>query len=145
MSAMAVKFSPSITWSTFSGQPSVSYQKCFVSRQYGRESRYPRHATSPHMPESPSPKVLGHFIRQALCMVSECETAVALTQVSACSMHKNLAVRKIMEVMRTARVRKKQDSVSTRLKLHMRQTITEGTRVLWKESVHRLNVRSRCD
>ena len=32
-------------------------------------------------------------------------------------------------------IRKMQDSVSTHLKLHMRQTITEGTKVLWKESV----------
>ena len=35
-------------------------------------------------------------------------------------------------------VRKKRDSVSTRLKLHMRQTITEGIQVSWKESAHRL-------
>ena len=52
--------------------------------------------------------------------------------------HTNLAVRKIMEAMRTGYVRKKRYSVSTRLKLHMRQMITEGTRVLWKESAHRL-------
>ena len=77
MSAMAVKLSPSITWSTFSGQPSVSYQKWFVSRQYG-SSRYPRQMLPPpppppppphtHTPKSPSPKVHGHFMRQALCI-----------------------------------------------------------------------------
>ena len=63
--------------------------------------------------------------------------AVALTQISAKSTHKNLALRKIMEAMRTAYA-KKWDSVSTLLKIHMRQTITEATRVLWKESAHRL-------
>ena len=34
--------------------------------------------------------------------------------------------------------RKNRDSVSTRLKLHMRQTITEGTRVFRTGSAHRL-------
>ena len=55
--------------------------------------------------------------------------AVALTQISAYSTHKNLAVRKIMEAMRTAYAKKKRESVSKRLKQNMTQTITERTRV----------------
>ena len=55
--------------------------------------------------------------------------AVALTQISAYITHKNLAVRKIMEAMRTAYAKKKRDLVSTRLKQNMTQTITEHTRV----------------
>ena len=55
-------------------------------------------------------------------------TAVALTQISAYSTHKNLTVRKIMEVLRTAYA-KIRDSVSTRLKLHTRLTIMEHMRV----------------
>ena len=46
--------------------------------------------------------------------------AVALRQISAYSTHKNLAVRKIMEAMRTVYA-KKRDSVSTRLKQNMTQ------------------------
>ena len=42
--------------------------------------------------------------------------AVALTQISTYITHKTLAVRKIMDAMRTAHTKKKQDSVSTRLK-----------------------------
>ena len=61
--------------------------------------------------------------------VSNTIAAVALTQISAYSTHKNLAVRKIMEAMRTAYARKRA-SVSTRLKQHKRQAIAEGTRVL---------------
>ena len=38
-------------------------------------------------------------------------------------------------------VRKKLDSISKRLKLHTRQAITEGTRVLWNESAHRLRTK----
>ena len=49
------------------------------------------------------------------------------------STHKNLAVRKIMEVMLMAYAK---TSLSTCLKLHMRQMITEGMRESWKESVH---------
>ena len=41
----------------------------------------------------------------------------------------------VMEAMHTAYT-KKQDSVLTRLKLHMKQTITEDMQVLWRESVH---------
>ena len=41
--------------------------------------------------------------------------------------HKNPALRKIMEAI-----------AILSLNLHIRQTITEGTRVLWKESAHRL-------
>ena len=40
-------------------------------------------------------------------------------------------------MMRTAYA-KSSDLVSARLKLHMSQTIMEGTRVLWKESAHHL-------
>ena len=61
---------------------------------------------------------------------------VALTHISAHNTHKNLAVRKTLSDAYS--VCKKRDEVSTRLKLHMRQMITEGTRVLWKESAHRL-------
>ena len=48
---------------------------------------------------------------------------VALTQISAYIPHKNLAVRKIKEAMPVRK--KKRDSVSTRLKQNMKQTITE--------------------
>ena len=63
-------------------------------------------------------------------------TPVALTQISVYSTHKNLAVTKIIEATRTAYA--KLDSVCTRCKLHMRKTITECTRILWKECAHRL-------
>ena len=53
--------------------------------------------------------------------------AVALTQISVYSMHKNLGVRQIMEVMR------KRVSVSTSVKQNMTQTITDHI-----ESTHRL-------
>ena len=53
----------------------------------------------------------------------EWKAAVVLTQMSAYSMHKNLAVRKVMEAMHTAYV-KKRDSASTGLK-NMMQTIME--------------------
>ena len=42
-----------------------------------------------------------------------------------------------MEAIRAAYAEKR-DSVSTHLKLHLKQMITEGTRILWKESAHRL-------
>ena len=48
--------------------------------------------------------------------------------ISANSTHENLAVRKIMEAMRTGYARKR-DSVSTRLKQNTTQTIAEHTRV----------------
>ena len=54
------------------------------------------------------------------------------------STHTNLALRKIMEEMRTVYTRSGMHAVSTRLKLHMRQTMMEGRRALWKEHVHRL-------
>ena len=59
--------------------------------------------------------------------------AVALTQISAYSTHKNLAVRKIIEAMRTAYA-KKRDSVSRHPKQNMTQTITEHTRVCEKKA-----------
>ena len=59
---------------------------------------------------------------------------VALTQISAYSTHKNLSCTHGSDAYSA---RKKRDSVSTRLKLHTRQTITVSTRVLWKESAHR--------
>ena len=49
--------------------------------------------------------------------------AAALTQITAYITHKNLAVRKIMQMMRIVYA-KKRDSVSTRLKQNMTQTIT---------------------
>ena len=63
-------------------------------------------------------------------------TTVALTQISAYIPHKNLAVRKIKEAMPVRK--KKRDSVSTRLKQNMKQTITEQYASMWKESAHRL-------
>ena len=66
----------------------------------------------------------------------EWKAAVVLTQISAYSMHKNLAVPKVMEAMHTAYV-KKRDSASTGLK-NMMQTIMEHYTSMWKESVHRL-------
>ena len=51
-------------------------------------------------------------------------------QISADITHKNLAVHKIMEAMRTV-IRKTSDSVSTRLEWNITQTITEH-----KENVH---------
>ena len=51
-------------------------------------------------------------------------TAIALMQISAYSTHKNIAIRKIMEAMCTVYA-KNRDSVSTRLKQHMTQMITE--------------------
>ena len=50
--------------------------------------------------------------------------------------HKNLAV--YAQWCDAYNVRKAWDSVSTPLKLHMWKTITEGTQVLWKESVRHL-------
>ena len=64
-------------------------------------------------------------------------SGVALTQISTYfiySAHKNVAVRKIMDWGDACSIRKKRESVSTRLKPHTRQTIT---RVLWKKSAHR--------
>ena len=58
---------------------------------------------------------------------SDTQAGVALTQISANITHKNVAVRKIMEVMRITYAKKKKkeerDSVSTRLKQNMTQTI----------------------
>ena len=50
--------------------------------------------------------------------------------------HKNLAVRRIVEAMRTAYA--KSGTRSHCASKRMRQTITEGTRALWWESAHRL-------
>ena len=58
-------------------------------------------------------------------LVSIGKAALTLTHISAYSTHKNLAVHKIMEAMRTVYAKKKQDSVSTRLKQNMTETITE--------------------
>ena len=62
-------------------------------------------------------------------------SAVVLTQISAYGTHKNLAVHKIMEAMRTAYA-KKRDSVSTHLKQNMTQMSTEHTRVCEKQTPH---------
>ena len=64
-------------------------------------------------------------------VLSGIESAVALTQISAHSMHKSLAVRKIMEAVCTVYTQIR--TWFRRLELDMRQTITECTQVLWKE------------
>ena len=63
--------------------------------------------------------------------------AVALTQIYAYSAHRNLAVRKIMEAMRTAYA-KKRDLVSTRLKLHdhgRHASIVKGKRASFTNNI----------
>ena len=62
-------------------------------------------------------------------------SVVALTQISAYSTHKNLAVCRIMEVVRTTYAKSR---IQSQQVVCTRQMIREGTRVLWKESVHRL-------
>ena len=61
--------------------------------------------------------------------------AVALTQISVYSTHTNLAVRKIMEAMRTAKRKKKNGTRSQHVSnKNMAQTITEHRRVCGKRA-----------
>ena len=69
------------------------------------------------------------------CVVALRNSAVALTQIPAYITHKNLAVRKIMEAMSTAYA-KKRDSVSTRLKQNVTQTITERKRASFAKNIY---------
>ena len=59
-------------------------------------------------------------------------SGVALMQISVYITHNNLTVHEIMDAMCTVY----KNLVSTRLKWHMRQTITEGIQVLWRKSAH---------
>ena len=64
-------------------------------------------------------------------------SGVASTRIAAHITHKNLAVCKNMDAMGTAYTRS--GTRSQRVSNYtLRQTITEGTRVLWKESMHRM-------
>ena len=73
------------------------------------------------------------------CLETPCvlftNTAVALTQISACGIRIKISCTQ-NHGSNAYSVRKKQASV-LRLKLLIRQTFTEGMRVLWKESAHR--------
>ena len=72
-------------------------------------------------------------------------SAVALTHVSVYSMHKNLAVCKIMEAMHTAYCKKKKrDSVSAHLKQNMKQhtrVCESNAHIVCEEHLHSLNSR----
>ena len=90
------------------------------------------------------------FIKEVTngCVLSTCkalgcqllldQAGVALTQISAYIRHKNLAVRKIMEANCVQRAQNAGLSLNTSQTVHMRITITQGTRVLRKESARRL-------
>ena len=67
-------------------------------------------------------------------------TVVALTQISACSTHKNLAVRKIMEEMGTAYAKTGIQSGHFSNYTWDRRSRKAGDQVLWKESGHRSNI-----
>ena len=71
-------------------------------------------------------------------------SGVTLTQISVFCMHKNLAVWKIMVEVCSAYAGSLQDSVSTRLTYRMSWTTTEGTWVVWKESMHSLRTTYFC-